>query len=204
MFRPVLRVILPCMMAVSVQAADYSDPSWPCIQRKVETLSAGLMWPYAFDEAPLTDADLSGDIRDLADQLVLRRVTLEEAEVAIADFAARHPDATQGDYGRIFERLFNRVSQNRTQVMAGISRYSFDQIALAEKIDASRAMMVSLEEAENPDFDKLDALEEQIDWDQRIFTDRARSLTYVCETPVLLEKRTYALGQLLLQFAPED
>ena len=36
------------------------------------------------------------------------------------------------------------------------------------------------------------------DLQERIFDDRAKSLTYVCETPILLEKRAYALAQLLL------
>ena len=57
--------------------------------------------------------------------------------------------------------------------------------------------------AEAPDFDRVDQLEEQIDWDERIYHDRARSLTYVCETPVLLEKRAYAIAQILLKTLPK-
>ena len=48
-----------------------------------------------------------------------------------------------------------------------------------------------------PDFDRVDALEVQLDWDERIYADRQQSLTYVCETPVLLERRLYAIAQLL-------
>jgi hypothetical protein len=51
--------------------------------------------------------------------------------------------------------------------------------------------------SEAPDYDRVDALEEQLDWQQRIYRDRAQALTYVCETPVLLEKRTFALAQAL-------
>ena len=63
--------------------------------------------------------------------------------------------------------------------------------------------MTELMAAEKPDFDKVDALEAQADWDERIYTDRAKSLTYVCETPVLLEKRIYAIAQMLLAVAEE-
>ena len=45
--------------------------------------------------------------------------------------------------------------------------------------------------------DRVDALEEQVDWDQRIFTDRQKTITYLCETPTLLEKRLYAISQML-------
>ena len=61
----------------------------------------------------------------------------------------------------------------------------------------------TLMEAENPDFDEVDRLEEQLDWDERIYTDRQRSLIHVCETPVLMEKRLYAISQMLLAAAPQ-
>ena len=32
-------------------------------------------------------------------------------------------------------------------------------------------------------------------WETRIFRDRAQSLTYVCETPVLLERRAFELAR---------
>ncbi len=54
-----------------------------------------------------------------------------------------------------------------------------------------------MEAAEEPDFDAIDAEEEALDWDQRILTERQQSLTYVCETPVLLEQRAFALGRAL-------
>ena len=47
----------------------------------------------------------------------------------------------------------------------------------------------------------MDAVEEELDWRIRIFEERDRSLTYVCESPVLLERRAYALAQMILQAA---
>ena len=63
--------------------------------------------------------------------------------------------------------------------------------------------MSELLEKESPDFDRIDALEEQLDWDERIYTDRAKSLTYVCESPVIIEKRLYAISQMLLAQAQD-
>ena len=71
------------------------------------------------------------------------------------------------------------------------------QIALSEKIDAGRAEMDAQMAKDDPDFDRVDALEEQVDWDQRIFSDRQQTITYLCETPTLLEKRLYAISQML-------
>ncbi len=54
---------------------------------------------------------------------------------------------------------------------------------------------------EDPDYDRVDALEEQLDWDQRIYNDRQRSITYLCETPTLLERRLFVIAQMLQQAA---
>ena len=57
--------------------------------------------------------------------------------------------------------------------------------------------MAALEAAATPDFDAIDAQEEQLDWNTRIFQDRQQALTYVCETPVLLEQRVFALARAI-------
>jgi hypothetical protein len=48
-----------------------------------------------------------------------------------------------------------------------------------------------------PDFDAIDKQEEQLDWDTRIFQDRQQALSYVCETPVILEQRVFALARAI-------
>ncbi|MFD1344731.1 hypothetical protein [Litorisediminicola beolgyonensis] len=184
------------LLAEGAVAADYSDPTWPCIQRKVERLSIGLMWPHAVEEAPDLAADLARDIDALADTLVLRRISLEEAEARVAEFAESH-ETTDQVMSQVFSRVFDQIAQRRTRIMEGIADFSLGQIALAERIDAARVEMDTVMEAAEPDYDRADALEEQIDWDERIYTDRQKSLTYVCETPVLLEKRLYAIAQML-------
>ena len=68
----------------------------------------------------------------------------------------------------------------------------------------ARAKIDTLMAASEPDFDRVDALEEQIDWDQVIHTDRQRSITYLCETPTLLERRLFGIAQMLQQAIRED
>lgn len=177
-------------------AADFSDPTWPCVQRKVERLSLGLMWPFVLDEAAEVDSQTRAEILDLAERLSLRRIDPSELEPQVARFAAAH----EGDperLGRVFEQVFNGLAARRTQIIEGIGEFSLGQIALAEKIDGMRVEMDREMAKEAPDFDKVDALEEQLDWDQLIYTDRQQSITYLCETPVLLEKRLYAIARLL-------
>ncbi len=179
-------------------AADNADPDWPCIQRRTGAMSAGVMWPL-----PLGDSRAEGEAGDLAAALALRRVDLDEAETRVTSFAAAHPGFGADEWGAIFRNAFERIDHDRERVLKGIVRYARSQIALAARIDDAHAEMTRLNAEKAPDFDRIDALEEQLDWDERIYRDRERALTYVCETPVLLEKRAYAVAQILLKQLPQ-
>lgn len=200
------RVFAPILVAMSVPslagAADFSDPTWPCVQRKVESLSLGLMWPIPLAEVAPTDPALKKDIAELADTLALRRIELEELGPPVEEFATQH-DGDGEVLGRVFEQVFNSLSQRRTRIINGIGEFSLGQIALSEKIDALRVEMDTQMAADAPNYDRVDEIEEQLDWDQVIYTDRQQSITYLCETPVLLEKRLYALAQMLSQHVAE-
>ena len=38
-----------------------------------------------------------------------------------------------------------------------------------------------------------------MNWDTRIFEDRRRTISFVCEVPVLIEQRLFALGRTIQQ-----
>lgn len=177
-------------------AANFADPTWPCIQRKVENLSIGIMWPHPIEDVTLSP-DAEKDVRNIVSRLILRRFELDEIRPLVSEFTKMHGN-DPGVMGHIFSETFERIAKTRKTIMNGISDYSLSQIAMSQRIDETRKTMTELMQADQPDFDKVDALEEQLDWDERIYTDRAKSLTYVCETPVLLEKRLYAIAQMLL------
>lgn len=177
-------------------AADFSDPSWPCVQRKVDNLSVGLMWPQPIPEAQPEDESIRHDIAFLAEKLSLRSLTVESLEADVDAFTAQHG----GDpalLGLVFDEVFDGMSRRRTRIIHGIGDFSMGQIGLSEKIEAARVAMDTEMALDDPDFDKVDALEEQLDWDQTIYSDRQQSISYLCETPVLLERRLYAIAQML-------
>lgn len=180
-------------LSMPLLAADFSDPTWPCIQRKVERLSPGLMWPGPLEPS---NAKLTRDASDLADLLSLRRLELDQVEQNVVAFSNAH----SGDpevLGQVFNSVFQTLSSRRTMIIRGIERFSISQIALSQKIDRARVEMASEMARDAPDYDKVDALEEQLDWDQLIYSDRQKSITYLCETPTLLEKRLFGVAQLL-------
>ncbi len=187
----------------NAQAAMFDDPTWPCQQRKVQELSIGLMWNRALPDAFDLDTrrPLPEEARNLVALLSLRRVSLVEAEDAVKSFSGNTEFADPQTMLFIFAEIFTTLGKTRRDVISGIEQYSLKQIALSERIETTRSEMRDIEETADPDFDRIDLLEEQLDWDERVFRDRTRSLTHVCETPVLIEKRLYAIAQLLLKYA---
>lgn len=186
-------------LSATAQAADFSDPTWPCVQRKVERLSIGLMWPAELAKLKLSP-ETGKAVDELAELLVLRRVDMDEAREAVTAFARAHGSGMPL-MGKVFETVFEKVSRRRTRIIDGIGKFSLNQIALSERIDEARVEMEQVMAADEPDYDRADTLEEQLDWDQRIYTDRQKTITYLCETPTLLEKRLYSIAQILQEAA---
>lgn len=182
------------VLAAPAWAASGTDPDWPCIQRKQPHLSLGQVWTGPVPDDRITELARNPQIDALAARLEQRRLPLEEAEAEIADFAAGADDAR---LTALMVAIFDKIEPDRSALIDGIARYGRSQVAMAQRIEERRAAMAELESAAEPDFDAIDAAEEALDWDQRIFTERQQSLTYVCETPVILEQRAFALGRAI-------
>ena len=192
--------ILPLATATLILATDFAsaqqshDPTWPCVQRKQPHLSLGQMWSGPQPDDATAKMAREPEVRRLAAFIEQRRVPMEEAEAQIAAFAA---NADNTRLTALMQAVFNRIDPDRTALIDGIARYGTSQENLADRIKTRRAKMAELKSVETPDFDAIDAEEKALDWDERIFDDRRRSLTYVCETPVLLEQRAFAVGRAI-------
>ena len=181
-------------------AAGPPDPDWPCIQRRQPSLSLAQVWagplPDAATEA-LVDAP---EVQELARTIALRRTPMADAEARIAGFAETHDPAA---LTALMVATLDHVNHARNRVMAGITSYAHKQEALDVRIDDTRHALAAPNAAEPQDFDRIDALEEELDWSTRIFQDRQQSLTYVCETPVILEQRVFALARSIAARLPQ-
>lgn len=175
-------------------AASGTDPTWPCVQRKQPHLSIGQMWSGPQPDEATTALSRDPEIKALAARLEQRRLPLDQAETLIAEFAAT---ADNNQLTALMQAILARIEPDRSAMIDGIARYGSKQVELAKMIESRRAKMAELEAAEPPDFDAIDAEEKALDWDERIFTDRQQSLSYVCESPVLLEQRAFALARAI-------
>lgn len=190
-------VVLGSVVAGPAAAQPAVDPDWPCVQRKVPELSVGQMWAAAPPEAGATPDPAAVD---LAARIAPRRVSDAEVEAAASAYAASLPaDARPERLAEVFAAVLDRINRERAQVIAGISRYSHRQIEMADRIAGREAALAELEkvpEAER-DMDRFEEEQDALKWDTRVYRDRQQSLSYVCETPVLLEQRAFAIARIL-------
>jgi hypothetical protein len=193
-------MVLAACLAVPVgsrTAAQTADPQWPCIQRRVPELSVGQMWPgppSAEDGAE--DPQLAAMARNLAP----RRVSVEDITADAADaLETVPPDARPAWLADLFAAILESINAERGDLIAGIGRYAARQQSLAERIEAMETELAALQQAPEAgrDLDRIEELQDSLAWETRIFKDRAQSLTYVCEAPVLLEQRAFAIGRAL-------
>ncbi|MBD9528035.1 hypothetical protein [Paracoccus sp. PAR01] len=175
-------------------AESGTDPDWPCIQRKQPHLSLGQMWTGPEPDDAVRELARSPDIAHLADRLEQRRLPIDQATAEIGTFAAQ---ADNAKLTALMVAVLDRIEPQRSALISGIARYGHKQVDLAKRIEDHRAKMAEMEKAPSPDFDAIDEQEKQLDWDMRIFQDRQQSLTYVCETPVILEQRVFALARAI-------
>jgi len=179
-------------------AADAANPDWPCVQRKIATLTSAQMW----DGPPvdgLTQWRDNEEIGKLIAILASRRVPVKQAAAAVGAFAAVQPqDKRDGTLKLLFAGLLNTVNNDRAIVMSGIERFHKRQRARAAEIERQGAAIRQLRERAATDEKAraaLAAAEEKYNWDVRVFTERQQSLPLACEVPVLIEQRLFELGR---------
>ena len=202
MMRATLLAITVALTGWPAFGADFSDPDWPCIQRKVPQLWIGQMWTGpAIEEPDLQAWRKLPDVAALAPVLAVRRTSEDAAEALVGQFAEAAGDARDEKLRLLFAGAFTLIDRERSQIISGIGRYARTQTALSAGIEETQNQLTELQAIENPDFDtqdKIEEIEDQLLWDTRIYKDRQQSLTYVCETPVILEKRAFALARMIM------
>ena len=199
--RTIVGLIAASLMALAAPralAADPANPDWPCVQRKVAMLSSAQMWDGS-DVDDLSQWRDNEQITKLVAVLASRRVPIEQAAAAIAQFAAAQPPDQRDDALKLlFAGLLTTVNSDRAVVMSGIERFQRRQKARAAEIERQGAALRQLRErAANDDQARaaLAAAQEQYNWDVRVFTERQQSLPLACEVPVLIEQRLFELGR---------
>jgi hypothetical protein len=193
----VANLLVPPGVAPAAQPAH--DPDWPCIQRLVPELSAGMLWAGAPSKA--SDAEWQSDWRlaQLAGELASRRTPLDQAEAAIAGYADDlPPDAQTEKLALLFQGVLDLINDERTRTIESIKSYARNQRQLAERIAQENRRLDRLEREPTAEAQtELADLRGERDWAIRIYDDRNRALRQVCDQPVKLEQRAFALARAI-------
>jgi hypothetical protein len=134
---------------------------------------------------------------EIVARLVARRTPMEDAQKLIAEVVVGTSDEKQQKAKSLFAALYSRLNGQRDQVMNGIERFSRKQKAMAEQIRDETQKMRELQDGPNVDQAQSDELANRLSWQTRIFEDRRKSTSYVCDVPVLIEKRLFDLGSAI-------
>ena len=174
-------------------AAAGEDPDWPCVQRLVPEIAPGMIW--AGPPLDSVDGEPRPAIDALASELAARRVPLEDAEAQVERFAGTLEGGPKdGQLTRLFARTLEDINRDRSSIIQGIRKFARGQRTLAERINARNDQLSAL----GADQVALrDALLAEQAWDLRVYEDRRSSLGYLCEQPVLLEQRAFALARTI-------
>jgi len=177
-------------VAVAVSSAQaggppVKDPDWPCHQAKIAEFPLASVW----DGPPVaTVAGWRDDpvIADLAAKMSQRRVSLDEVKASLATLA----DSAKPKVAQAFAAAFDDLVRQRAEVIAGLDRFGRKQREMAERL---RAENEAAHKDAEPDAQALQKLE----WDLRVFEDRRRTASYVCEAPQAIETRIGEIAKLV-------
>ncbi|WP_321338502.1 hypothetical protein [Breoghania sp.] len=184
--------------AAPARAANGGNEDWPCIQRLVPQISPAQVWSGPIPEPAMWERD--GEVARLGATIAARRMSMEDAQVMVAHFAQRLGETREARLTALFGRALQVINRDRASLIAGIKRFSRKQAALAARVRQTRAAL----QADDLSEEKRKDLTEALTWDQRIFEDREKTQIYLCEQPVLLEQRAFALGRAIgALFQPE-
>ena len=183
-------VLSAAPLAWSATASD-----WPCVQRKVPEISLAAIWPGPPLDAATKNWREDAAIADLVQRLAVRRTSETEAAAAIAGFASTSGNERTPRLQMLMAGLLETINAERAEVMAGLERFGDGQKQLAELLRMENADLAKMRSTSNADPAQLEQRLEQLNWNLRIFNERQKSLSSVCEVPVLIEQRLFVLSR---------
>jgi len=191
----------PSTTSEGEETDDSAD--WPCVQRKVLTITAAQIW----DGPSIKDVkgwEGNEKIDELTTYVVSRRIPLDDAGKAIKDYAASVPAAERDKkLTELFASVLHKINEDRTFVIARVEEFQRRQKARSKELEREGQKLADLNQDIPPDEQlgprdtKLTPAQEEYNWNARIFQERQQNLTVACEIPVLIEQRAYEISKLI-------
>jgi hypothetical protein len=186
-------VAMTACWAQPSRALDPRYPDWPCQQLKVPGIAVASVWNgpsiEGIDTKPADTKEA-----DLVTRLAARRTPIDDARKLIADYLVGTDAEKQDKAKKLFAELYSKLNAQRDEVMNGIERFSRKQKTAADDIREEAQKLRQMQDKPDADPAQTEDLTSRLAWQTRIFEDRRKSTSYVCDVPVLIEKRLFDLG----------
>jgi hypothetical protein len=181
----------------SAFALDPRYPDWPCQQLKVPGISIANVWTGPSIETGDAAKPIDAKQGELVARLAARRTPIEDARNLIADYVVGTSAEKREKATTLFAALYAKLNAQRDEVMNGIERFSRKQKAMAISIREEAQKLREIQDKPTTDQAQSEEIAGRLAWQTRIFEDRRKSTSYVCDVPVLIEKRLFDLGQVI-------
>jgi hypothetical protein len=195
-FFSLLALAMAACWARPALAVDPRYPDWPCQQLKVPEISVASVWAGPPLDAADTAKPADEKQADLVARLAARRTPIDEARKLIADYVVGTTAEREQKAKSLFGALYSTLNAQRDEVMNGIERFSRKEKAMADDIRAQTEKLRTMQD-QATDPAQTQQLASQLAWQTRIFEERRKSTSYVCDVPVLIEKRLFDLGSAI-------
>jgi hypothetical protein len=195
-FRCIVVAAAACWTQSAV-ALDPRYPDWPCQQLKVPGIAIANVWSGPSIEIGDTAKPIDAKQAELISRLAARRTPIEDARKLIADYIVGTDAEKQQKAQTLFAALYTTLNAQRDEVMNGIERFSRKEKSAAGDIREQAQKLRALQDMPSADPAQIEDLTSRLAWQTRIFEDRRKSTSYVCDVPVLIEKRLFDLGSAI-------
>jgi hypothetical protein len=185
----------------AVQPAPVAGTAeWPCEAPLRGEMSVGAMWQGPDPTTAQEEWRKTPAVVAVVNEIAPRRVPQDEALAAVRRFASGYQGEERAKIlTQVFAGVFETLSAERSQIVRGIKKFYRRQESLAERMEEGWKLLGEIDpNTTDPKLaEQRAAIQQQIDWDSRVFDDRQRLLPVVCEQPRVIEQRVFALSRAL-------
>jgi hypothetical protein len=180
-------ISLACLLAAASRAGAAppgTDPNWPCHQPKVGDYPLASVWDGPAIEGDPSQWRSDSQVAALAATMAERRAPITQVQAGVAKLAAAPEGKPKVLHA--FGAAFDELVRQRAEIIAGLTRYGRKNLEMADHI---RAENVTAHQETRPGAGLDEAALQKLQWDLRVFEDRRRTASYVCEAPQAIEAR---------------
>ena len=193
--RIVILALLTQTAGATAQTPAQGD--WPCKQVRVPDIAIGGLWNGPAIDAERQSWRNDASVADLVSRIRQRRTPLAEAEKMIADFAHAPGAERKARLTRLFAGTYEAMNDERHEVINGLDRFGHRLKDMAETARQGSEEMRKVQDQKPADPEAIRKASEALQWRLRLFEEQRRMVTYVCESPALIEQRLGALARAI-------